>query len=389
MGDLQFNPLAQPGDPDYGMMYISQGDFGVSRFPALSHLLQTPGSVFGSTLRIDPLGNNSTNGQYGIPSDNPWASDGDSNTLGEVWSYGHRNAHRLFWDPEDGRLYNFDIGSDTTGSSFEEINVVEGGNNYGWTLREGTRAKASPEGVATVLPVNDDTLGFTYPVAQFGDNEGNAIAGGVAYRGVDPDLNGKMVFGDIVTGRLFYSSLNDVIAADNDDSFNAAGNPQIATAAISELTVIHNGVQKNGGMREIVQGLTGNTRVDLRFGTDGDREIYILTKTDGWIRRLAIVPIEGDFDGDLDVDGRDFLLWQRNFGTNVVPNEDGDGNNDGFVDGADLLLWQANYGQGGALTSEVQVPEPRSVILLLAVVSTTLAVARRSTPLNPIKTRQE
>jgi hypothetical protein len=59
------------------------------------------------------------------------------------------------------------------------------------------------------------------------------------------------------------------------------------------------------------------------------------------------VGIPGDFDGDEDVDGRDFLLWQRN---PAVGN---------------LADWQNNYGTGGGLTAVTAVPEPSNLMLLL------------------------
>ena len=59
---------------------------------------------------------------------------------------------------------------------------------------------------------------------------------------------------------------------------------------------------------------------------------------------LGAPTLPGDFDLDGDVDGRDFLIWQRGIGS---PREywEGDGDFDGDVDGDDLAIWQANYGQ--------------------------------------------
>ena len=54
-----------------------------------------------------------------------------------------------------------------------------------------------------------------------------------------------------------------------------------------------------------------------------------------------------DFDQDLDIDGADFLAWQRGFGT-AAPDAtrlDGDADNDGDSDGADLIRWQDQFGQ--------------------------------------------
>lgn len=380
MGDLTFNPRAKPGDSDYGLLYIAQGDFGLSSVNNLS-LLQTPTSVFGSTLRIDPLGNNSSNGQYGIPADNPWANDGNPASLGEVWSYGHRNGHRVDWDPTDGRLYSFDIGSDQDTASLEEINVIRGGANYGWSVREGTFVKNGPAGSISSLPANDSTLGYTYPVAQWDQSEGSAIAGGIAYRGVDPELSGKMIFGDIVSGRLFYSTLDDVIAADLDNTFIDNGTPEIATAPISELTVIHNGVQVDGGLEQIVEGLRGISRVDLRFGWDSQREIYILSKTDGWIRRLVATPIPGDYNRDGLADAADYTIWRDTVGARVPVGSGADGYADGVIDGQDYAVWKAGYSGNvgsGAGRGET-VPEPYSSALLVSAILmlSSAATARR------------
>ena len=41
------------------------------------NVAQNLGSSFGKILRIDPLGNNSANGKYGIPKDNPFVNDND------------------------------------------------------------------------------------------------------------------------------------------------------------------------------------------------------------------------------------------------------------------------------------------------------------------------
>jgi hypothetical protein len=56
--------------------------------------------------------------------------------------------------------------------------------------------------------------------------------------------------------------------------------------------------------------------------------------------------VQGDFDNDGDVDGRDFLIWQRGFGTVqlTASAEDGDADADRDVDAGDLTVWRSNYG---------------------------------------------
>ena len=64
-------------------------------------------------------------GDYTVPMANKFAADGDPNTLGEIYAYGFRNAHRLSWDI-DGTMFASDIGMD----HIEEINIVRNGENY-------------------------------------------------------------------------------------------------------------------------------------------------------------------------------------------------------------------------------------------------------------------
>ena len=72
-------------------------------------------------------------GDYTIPPANKFAADGDPKTLGEIYAYGFRNAHRLSWDLTDGTMFASDIGM----NHIEEINIVRNGENYGWMKREG------------------------------------------------------------------------------------------------------------------------------------------------------------------------------------------------------------------------------------------------------------
>jgi hypothetical protein len=76
---------------------------------------------------------------------------------------------------------------------------------------------------------------------------------------------------------------------------------------------------------------------------------------------------DADFDGDGDVDGRDFLIWQRGFGLIGQENNSlGDANGDGDVDADDLAIWQTQYAQPGELTAtQTAVPEPTSLALIM------------------------
>ncbi len=85
--------------------------------------------------------------------------------------------------------------------------------------------------------------------------------------------------------------------------------------------------------------------------------------------------MQADFDGDGDVDGNDFLAWQRGLGKTNAQLSDGDGNGDGVVDGADLAAWRTAFGSQGAAAAVGAVPEPATAGLALAAIGA-LAAAR-------------
>jgi hypothetical protein len=80
----------------------------------------------------------------------------------------------------------------------------------------------------------------------------------------------------------------------------------------------------------------------------------------------AVITPSADFDRDGDVDGRDFLTWQRNYGLAEVLQSEGDADFDGVVTADDLAVWQDSY--AGPLTAITAVPEPAGA--LLAVMAT-------------------
>jgi hypothetical protein len=74
---------------------------------------------------------------------------------------------------------------------------------------------------------------------------------------------------------------------------------------------------------------------------------------------------DADFDDDDDVDGADFLIWQRGVGL-PGDNSQGDADNNGTVNAADLAVWEDQFGQPvPLLASASTVPEPTSLVLLL------------------------
>jgi hypothetical protein len=119
VGFVGFNPTSKPGAPDYGLLYTSASDNGFSNGggPNAANPKQTQrlDTVITAILRIDPRSPSVSGGvkglgDYTIPAINKFQADGDPKTLGEIYAYGFRNAHRHTWDLTDGTMFAFDIG---------------------------------------------------------------------------------------------------------------------------------------------------------------------------------------------------------------------------------------------------------------------------------------
>jgi hypothetical protein len=276
-GHSSFNPYATAQSPDYGLLYIGFADGGSGGDP--TNMAQNLAFAFGKILRINPLGNNSTNKKYGIPASNPFAGDNDPNTLGEIYAYGLRNPQRLFWDSRNNNMFISDIGQNTV----EKVSSVTAGANLGWNVWEGSFKFVSGRGggVNAADPRSDPKV--TYPLAEYGQvdpllQNSSAAIGGFIYRGnAIPQLANLLVFGDNPSGEIFY--------------VNADKLPQGGQDAIRRILLEDNGATKTvlQVVREknMAQGRMPATRVDLRFGEGPEGRIFLINKRDGVIRQLV------------------------------------------------------------------------------------------------------
>ena len=240
------------------------GDGGASE-NGFYFLCNSKNRVWSSVLRIDPAGRNSRNGRYGIPAINPFAKDNDEASLGEIFCRGFRNPNRICWTP-DGKMLITDIGH----ANAEEINIGIAGAEYGWPEREGTFLINHRGEMKVVynLPADDPTLHYTYPVAFYDHDEGNAISGGFVYSGTAiPLLSGKYIFGDIVNGRVFYVENKDLTLGKQ--------------APVQEMEI------QLAGTTTSFQELSGSKKTDLRFGIGLNNDFYLYTKADGKIYRIS------------------------------------------------------------------------------------------------------
>ena len=194
--------------PD-GFLYFGVGDGGAADDEGLGHSPggngQDTSKILGKINRIDVDARTSSNGQYGVPLDNPFV--GQPGFVPEIYAYGVRNPYSFSFDSLTGDLYLGDVGQ----NNVEEIDKVIKGGNFGWSIKEGGfffDANGTNDGFVTSVPVRDVPPGLIDPIAQYDHDEGDAVIGGFLYRGsAVPSLIGKYVTGDLGTanlGRLFY-----------------------------------------------------------------------------------------------------------------------------------------------------------------------------------------
>ena len=183
--------------PD-GLLYIGFGDGGNAGDPfgtiGNGQNLQT---LLGKMLRIDINGATGAV-PYRIPVANPFAANALCNAgsgaqaCPEIYAYGFRNPWRWSFDSGSGELWLGDVGQNT----WDEVDRVVLGGNYGWRCREG----AHPFN-ANCGPANN----LLDPIAEYGHAVGVSITGGYVYRGsAIPALVGRYVFGDFSSGRIWH-----------------------------------------------------------------------------------------------------------------------------------------------------------------------------------------
>jgi hypothetical protein len=323
LGDLAFNPTARQGDAEWRVLYIGCGDggSGESRTSIRSNP-QRLDTLVGKILRIvpDTAEHQSTsimsdNGRYRIPSDNPFVSTAGARK--EIWAYGFRNPHRLHFaidaaDPRNNRLIANSIGLHT----WETVNIVHKGANYGYSQREGNETLKADNQTSKPLPeidtipvqvtdsVTNGTIAPTYPVIQYGHvpGGGDAIGSGFLYNGkLIPALRGKYIFTDITTGRIWYADYKEMLVADDGNPGTMAerhevkilwddphDTPDAGKKVYDAMFPIAEAAYHfRGGKDPDLPGkslVSGSGRADAHVAVDAAGELYIFTKTDGVLR---------------------------------------------------------------------------------------------------------
>jgi hypothetical protein len=303
-------------------------------------------------ISLHPADQLSSNGRYRIPSTgsdpNPFVAVKGARP--EIFAYGLRNPHRLNWDMPTNTLLANEIGlhlweevdiihkGANYGYPEREGNeqLFVGGPNNGKTGSLASPPTVSPDPDVLTVEGLESPVTPLYPAAVYSHRDGDAIGSGGVYRGkLMPQLVGKYIFNDMTTGRLFYADLKEMIATQGQRNKQAAvhelqvmykspygtsgqaavkrrmydivadeyahkeGKPQPKTAGAGSNEGVLPGFAVNpggwqaetfvSGTQNTDDGPYGGGRADVRVVFGGDGEIYVLSKSDGMIRKMVSV----------------------------------------------------------------------------------------------------
>jgi glucose/arabinose dehydrogenase len=172
--------------PD-GYLYIVLGDGGSGGDPDQNG--QNKATLLGKILRID-VDRKDSGLAYAIPKDNPFVNEKD--TKPEIYCLGVRNPWRMAFDRKTGQGWFGEVGQNL----WEEINLIEKGGNYGWSVRESLHP-FGPKGTGP-------QPGMIEPIWEYHHSVGKSITGGHVYRGTNlPELDGLYLYADYVSGKLW------------------------------------------------------------------------------------------------------------------------------------------------------------------------------------------
>jgi glucose/arabinose dehydrogenase len=261
-GNMRFGPD--------GKLYVSIGENAVS---SNSQLLTNPK---GKILRLNSNGT--------IPTDNPFYDDGNPLTGNDdrIWCYGLRNSFDLMFSPVNDSLYASENGA----STWDEVNFIRKGKNYGWPVCEGY---CSPYNPAYRQPMN--VWGSPLP----------SLTGIMVYSGsVMPELNNKLLVGSNNTNgnaQLYKCDLGNAPFYDTIVSRSVLANLNnltgMAQGSDGYVYVLKGGYTTAGVLYRIKPSINGvgnqNTPVNFNLGQNYPNPFNPVTK----IRFSLPSPSEG------------------------------------------------------------------------------------------------
>ena len=286
LGQIKFNPLAKPGEADYGKLYIAVGDGENGNYDETYNLdrVQQPDNPYGKILRIDPLARGGK--PYTIPEDNPFKSvtEDGSERPSEAYAIGLRDP-QWFSFAKDLEGQDVLIVSDIGHLLVEEINIIRPGGNYGWDRFEGLLdfdTDRELQGQARPPVVH---YGHAIPARIGAKPEGGltAIMGGLVVSDPgDPSFQGQILFGDLPRGTLMHANYHHALTVEQS---GRQSTPYIMTVKLGD---------KTGNVADVL----GAERGDARFGFDEANNVYLVSKRTGTIFKTGLVftgePVKSD-----------------------------------------------------------------------------------------------
>lgn len=317
--------------PNDGYLYWSTGDGGGSGDP--NNKAQNTNSLLGKMLRIDVSRDafpNDAARNYASPSDNPFVGKAGAD---EIWAYGLRNGWRASFDPATGDLYIGDVGQNAR----EEINwqpgASEGGENYGWKLREGLLA-FDPAG-------DPKPPGLTDPIIDHGRGEATSITGGYVNREVGTGLEGAYVYADFLSNRIWSLRVVDGVVVDAIERTaqvvaDIGALVNIASFGIGPDGAMH-AVTLGGGIYRLSFSQTAGDSDDRLDGGAGNDTLYGGFGSDALLGGVGNDVLDGGVGEDtLDGgDGADQLFGRA--GADILRGGSGDDQLDGGLDADELI----------------------------------------------------
>ncbi len=287
--------------PD-GYLYAGFGDGGAGGDP--NNNGQDGSTLLGSMIRIDI----DSAVPYAIPVDNPFVSD--ISTLDEIWAIGIRNPWRFSFDRLTGDLYIGDVGQQIIEEIDFQPSSSQGGENYGWRLKEGSAcynpSSNCASGVTLTEPIYDYTHNGTHC----------SVTGGYVYRGSClPEFSGMYFYADFCSATIWSFKYSNGVLSDSTEYA-----PTIPQSLIASFGEDSNGelyiISLNGNIYRIVpeggsslcnstdccQGIRGNVDGDAQDMIDIGDLVYLV---DFMFRSGPPSPCQYEADingsGDLDI----------------------------------------------------------------------------------------
>jgi hypothetical protein len=305
--------------------------------------------------------------------------DGDALDVGErvVWAAGLNQPAELVADGAGGFYVSEFLGDDV-------LRLVDAnGDGDALDVGERTTYADAVDGAAFLLPMGDRVLVSsvgTDQVFSLTDVNGDGDALDVAEKlsvltnaggsiGALEDGNGGFFFGAVSTSTVYHAQDKN-----GDGDFLDVGEVlSYADSVYGDLFTPWTMADYAGGGFLLADRDAGVVRWVRDVNGDGDAldlgEVTVFADgiTGGPFDIVAMPTVpDADFDGDGDVDGVDFLTWQRGYGLmGQTDNANGDANFDSVVNGGDLDVWETQYGMPPPLAAAAVVPEPDSSALCL------------------------